>query len=177
MSLSHVLNVSEILRASHIPPDVLQRLVDHADYEADNLDSGERHDDQGEVTHLLPLVVLLDEGLHVDADHDEKGQSDVPTQAEEDPDTCDDAVSPVDVIEIVKPSLFPIQPNVHPCQSELGEENYKEVAELEVVVLDVIGGCNAHARRSCHTDYKGPDGTEHKCHHVDRDREEVFHSC
>ena len=88
----------------------------------------------------------------MDADHDKQGQCDVPAQTEEDPDTSDDAVFSVDVLEVVNPSLFPIEPNIHAGQCEFGEENYKEVAELEVVMLDVIGGSDTHTRGCCHTD-------------------------
>ena len=59
----------------------------------------------------------------MDADHDKQGQRDVPPQTEEDPDTSDDAVLSVDVLEVVNPPLFPIEPDVHPGQSEFGEEH------------------------------------------------------
>ena len=59
----------------------------------------------------------------MDADHDKQGQRDVPPQAEEDPDTSDDAVLSVDVLEVVNAPLFPIEPNVDAGQSKFGEEN------------------------------------------------------
>ena len=59
----------------------------------------------------------------MDADHDKQRQRDVPAQAEEDPDTSDDAVLSVDVLEVVNALLFPIEPDVHAGQSKFGEQH------------------------------------------------------
>ena len=65
------LNISEVSSA-HVTSFVLKWLINHANDKPNNLNACQRHNYECEISDFFPLVVLLDEALHVNADHYEE---------------------------------------------------------------------------------------------------------
>ena len=111
----------------------------------------------------------------MDANYYEKWQCYVETQSEEYWEASPHTVSFVDLLKVLKASLFPVEPEVQTGDREFRQEYNQKVTEFKLFMLKTVSCCDAEAGTSYHANYKGPDGTEYKGEHIDLNWEEISH--